>query len=377
LSREIGAEVRTFGGLLRSRRLTAGLTQERLAHLAGISVAAIRDLEQGRKLRPRARSLTGLASALGLNTSQTEELALAARGAQAAPAGPRPGQLEARPSARLRFEILGPLTAWRDGTRVELGPPRQRAVLAVLALEPDTFLHRETIIDALWGDRPPRTAVNLVQTYVSRLRRAVDGEHSPRSPDGTLVSAGTSYRLQVAGDQLDLLEFRLLAGQARTARSAGDAATACQGYEQALRLWREEPLADLDILRPHPAVGMLTAHRAAVVMEYAEVALKAGLHDQVLAHLQALVARDPLNEKAYAQLVIVLAGSGHQAEALHVYENLRKRLDSQLGIKPGPALTRAYMRVLHQDVPAARFAADAPDAVTSAPAAREIHTGPA
>jgi DNA-binding SARP family transcriptional activator len=360
LSREIG----TFGGLLRSRRLIAGLTQERLAHLAGVSVAAIRDLEQGRRLRPRARSLAGLAGALELSTGQTEELALAARSAQAGPAAPSgPGQLT---SARLRLEILGPLAAWRDGAHVELGPPRQRAVLALLALEPDTLVHRETIIDALWGDRPPRTVVNLVQTYVSRLRRAVDGEHSPRNPDGTLVSAGTSYRLRVAGDQLDLLEFRRIAGQARTARSSGDAVTACRMYEQALRLWREEPLADLDILRPHPAVAMLAAQRAAVVMEYAEVALSAGLHDQVLAHLRVLVARDPLNEKAHAQLVIVLAGSGRQAEALQVYEDLRKRLDSQLGIRPGPALTLAYMRVLRQDVPAARSATDAADAVISA-----------
>ncbi|MBV9451608.1 MAG: helix-turn-helix domain-containing protein [Streptosporangiaceae bacterium] len=356
MSREtgaIGAEVRTFGVLLRSRRLMAGLTQERLAHLAGISVAAIRDLEQGRRLRPRARSLTRLADALGLDTGQTEELVLAARGAGAAPAtGPGPGQQQSDLSARLRLEILGPLAAWRDGTRVELGPPRQRAVLALLALEPDTLVHRETIIDTLWGDRPPPTAVNLVQTYVSRLRRAVDGAHSPRNRDGTLVSAGTSYRLRVAGDQLDLLEFRRLAGQARTARSSGDALTACRMYEQALRLWRQEPLADVDILRPHPALAVLAGQQAAAVMEYAEVALRAGLNDQVLAHLRALVTRDPLNEKAHSHLMIVLAGSGYQAEALQVYEDLRKRLDSQLGIQPGPALTGAYMRVLRQDVPA-------------------------
>jgi DNA-binding SARP family transcriptional activator/DNA-binding XRE family transcriptional regulator len=346
VSREIGAEVRTFSGLLRSRRLTAGLTQERLARLAGISVAAIRDLEQGRRLKPRARSLAGLADALGLDTGQAEELALAAHDA-----GPRP---ERQPGgwARLRVEILGPLAAWHDGARIELGPQRQRAVLALLALEPGALVHRETIIDVLWGDEPPRTAVNLVQTYVSRLRRTMDGEHSPRSPDGTLVSAGTSYRLRVAGDQLDLLEFRRLAGQARAAHSSGDAVTAGRMYEQALRLWREEPLADVDILRHHPAVAMLAQQRAAVVMEYAEVASKAGLHDHALAHLQTLVARDPLNEKAHAHLLIALAGSGRQAAALQAYEDLRDRLDSQLGIRPGPVLTRAYTRVLRQDVPA-------------------------
>jgi DNA-binding SARP family transcriptional activator/DNA-binding XRE family transcriptional regulator len=368
LSRENGAEAATFGGLLRSRRLMAGLTQERLAHLAGISVAAIRDMEQGRRLRPRSRSLAGLAGALGLDTGQTEELALAARGARAAPtAGPGPGQQQSHRPARPRVEILGPLAVWRDGVRIELGSLRQRAVLALLALEPDTLIHRETIIDTLWADKPPRTAVNLVQTYVSRLRRAVDGERSPRDPSGTLVSAGTSYRLRLTGDQLDLLEFRRLAGRARTAHSSGDAATARRMYEEALRLWREEPLADVDILRHHPAVAMLAGQRAAVVMEYAEAASRVGLHDQVLAHLQALVARDPLNEKAHAHLMIALAGSGHQAAALQVHEELRKRLDSQLGIQPGPVLTRAYMRVLRQDVPAARSAMDSVDATTRVP----------
>jgi DNA-binding SARP family transcriptional activator len=352
----------------------AGLTQERLARLAGISVAAVRDLEQGRRLKPRARSLAGLASALGLDSGQTEELALAARSARVeCAAGHGSGRHQSRPSARLRLEVLGPLAAWRDGARVELGSPGQRAVLGLLALEPGTLVHRETIIDTLWGDRPPRTAVNLVQTYVSRLRRAVDGERLPRNPDGMLVSAGTSYRLRVAGDQLDLLEFRRLAGQARTAHSSGDAVTACQLYERALRLWRDEPLADVDILRPHPAVAVLAGQRAVMVLEYAEVALRLGLHDQVLPHLRALAARDPLNERAHAHLLIALAGSGHQAAALQVYENLRERLDGQLGIQPGPTLTRAYLRVLRQDVPSSDAG---PQILPLSASVRQARSGP-
>jgi len=262
----------------------------------------------------------------------------------------------ARPAATLWFQVLGPLAAWRDGASVELGPPRQRAVLGLLALEPDTLVHRETIIDALWGERPPATAVNLVQTYVSRLRRALDRVRSPRVPGGLFVSAGASYRLQVAAGQLDLLDFRRFAGNARAAR---DAVTACRLYEKALGLWRERPLADVDLLRDHLAVAELTRQRATVVMEYAEAASVAGWHDRVLPHLRALAARDPLNEKAHAHLIIVLAGSGQQAAALRVYEDLRFRLDDQLGIRPGPDLTSAYHRVLRQEVPATSHAANA------------------
>ena len=92
--------------------------------------------------------------------------------------------------ARLRISVLGPLTAWRDGAPAELGPPLQRAVLALLALSPDRLMHRETLIDALWDAEPPATAVNQVQTYVSRLRCALDPDRSLRIRSGCLCPLG-------------------------------------------------------------------------------------------------------------------------------------------------------------------------------------------
>jgi DNA-binding SARP family transcriptional activator len=312
-------------------------------------VAAVRDLEQGRRLRPRARSLATLVGALGLDACQAKELTRAAQHAVGAPAAGS-GRNTADHAVRLRFQVLGPLAAWRYGAPVELGPPRQRAVLGLLALEPGALVHRETIIDALWGERPPETAVNLVQTYVSRLRRTLDPERSPRDPDRLFVSAGTSYRLRTSAGQLDLLDFRRLAGNAHASR---DPVTACRLYEKALGLWRDRPLADVDLLRGHIAVAELTGQWATAVVEYAEAASGAGWHDRVLPHLRALAARDPLNEKAHACLVIMLAATGHQAAALRVYEDLRARLDDQLGIRPGPDVNNAYHQVLRQEVPTA------------------------
>jgi hypothetical protein len=157
----------------------------------------------------------------------------------------------------------------------------------------------------------------------------------------------------VGPDELDLLAFGQLTAWARAARSSDDLDRACEWYEQALGLWRGDPLADVDLLRGHAVAMSLCGTRAAVIAEYAETAVRLRQHHLVLAHLRALAEREPLNEKAHAQLMIALAGSGQQAAALTVYEDMRRRLDEQLGMRPGPWLSDAHLRVLRQDVPAA------------------------
>jgi DNA-binding SARP family transcriptional activator len=251
---------------------------------------------------------------------------------------------------------------------VALGAPKQRAALGLLALEPNALVHRETIIDAVWGADPPVSAVNLVQTHAGRLRRALDPGRSPRDPGGLVASVGSGYRLQVTAGQLDLLGFEQLVGRAGAACSSGDAAAACDLYERALELWQGEPLADVDVLRGHPAVLGLGRRRTAVIVAYAQTAIKVGLHERVLPHLEAVIQREPLNEQAHAQLMLALAGSGQQAAALQLFEELRHRLDDQLGVRPGPELADAHLRVLRQEVPAAAASSSAlvPIPVTTA-----------
>ena len=339
-----GADV---GSLVRIRRRTAGLTQQELADLAQVSLGTVRDLEQGRTHRPRRDSMTRLAGVLGLDPARLQTLT---RGTPE-PAGPEGGR---RPRVSgLQLKVLGPVEAWRDGTRAGLSEPRQRAVLGLLALNPDVPVLRETLIDALWPGDPPATAAHLLQTYVSRLRRVLDPGRPPRDPQGVLVSAGASYRLRVTADQLDLLAFRQLAAAARAAAVAGEPGAACDAYELALGLWRGEPAADVDALRGHPAAVHLSQARAAAVLQYAELADRGGRAEQVLGHLAELTAREPLNEKACARLMVTLAALGQQAAALHAYEQLRLRLDEQLGVLPGPELARAHLLVLRQQIPAA------------------------
>lgn len=350
----------TAGTLLRGYRQAAGLSQRQLAELAQVSIGVVRDLEQHRTARLHAESVSRLADALVLD----RERALAFAAAIGSPAE-RPDP-DIGPG--LRISVLGPVTAWRDGVRIDLGPSRQRAVLGLVALTPNVPVHRKTIIDALWGYDPPATAVHLVQVYVNRLRRMLD-------PGRVRTSAGSSYELVAADGQLDLMTFETQAGLATRAHAAGELGQACEAYARALDTWRAEPLADLETLHAHPGVVALRQRRSDLVIRYAEAAasaqnwqppavpsaghvryadnrpLIAMWHDDALSRLRELAAAEPLNERAHAALMIALAGNGEQAAALALFDDLRRRLDDQLGVRPGAEATEAQRRILRQDVP--------------------------
>jgi DNA-binding SARP family transcriptional activator len=183
------------------------------------------------------------------------------------------------------------------------------------------------------------------------LRQALDPGRSHRDPAALLRYADGCYGLQATEAQLDLLDFQRLAADAAAACSAGDTSAGLELYERALNIWIGDPLANVDVLRDHPAVVGLSRQRSATICRYAEVACTLGSHDLVLAHLEALAAREPLNERAGAWLMVALAGTGQQAAALHVFEHIRAQLDDQLGVRPGRELASAHLRVLRQDIP--------------------------
>jgi DNA-binding SARP family transcriptional activator/DNA-binding XRE family transcriptional regulator len=356
-----------FASLVRAYRREAGLTQRELAAKAGLSVAALRDFEQSRRCRPRANSLAALAFALSLDPDQTASLGRAAALPRRRPApvpSPRPSAEDSRfaraPHSSERDQglwltALGPLEAWGDGTPLSLGPPARRAILGLLLMDPGALVRRDAIVDVLWGDSPPRTAVGLTQAHVSRIRKLLS-PHSRLAAndghDGVIGSVRGAYRLSVSAAEVDLLVFRDLAAHAAAAWADGDYGTALECYEDAVGLWRDEPLADVDALRGHPAVTGLRLELAGVLLRYADVACALGQHYRVLPRLRALALAEPLNEPAHARLMIALAGAGQQVAALRVYEEVRSRLDRELGIYPGRDLADAYLRVLRQDISA-------------------------
>jgi DNA-binding SARP family transcriptional activator len=364
------------GAILRARRVAAGLTQQQLAGRAEVSVGALRDIEQGRTAFSRPETLKRLAAAMELKGRDREELTSAAgTGARASTARP-PGQFAVGGTGNdLWLAMLGPVVAWRNETPVALGPVRQRAVLALLVLHTGP-VSRAAIIDALWGSDPPSAAVEMVHHYISRIRRLLgsapggrDGERQPGA--GVLSWDGTGYGLAAGVVRSDATEFGVLAERARRAHGAGEPAAAGELYEQALRLWRGAPLAGMELLRDHPAVIELARRRAEAVIDYSHAAAALGKYDVVLGYLRALADEDLLDERVHARLMIVLSAVGQQAAAVRLYESLRRRLNDELGVQPGPELAEAHLRILRQELPAPVRSARPLDAATAATGAQE------
>lgn len=248
----------------------------------------------------------------------------------------------------LRVGILGPLQVTLGGEGIRTLPAGERVVLAMLALAEGLSVRRDSLIDVLWGDDPPTTAVGIVHTYISRLRRALgplqeNGQHR-------VVRDGSGYRLLISHEELDLLAFRHFVGEGRDAQASEDPVAACDAFERALNQWRGEPVSDIDALWERPAVAALTEEHARVVLEFADAASACGRDDAALPHLRGLAARDGLNEALHARLLVTLAGAGRRAEALQEYERLRRRLDEELGVPPSSALRATHARIVRQDL---------------------------
>jgi DNA-binding SARP family transcriptional activator/tetratricopeptide (TPR) repeat protein/transcriptional regulator with XRE-family HTH domain len=365
---QVGAASAGVGLFVRAHRIRLGMTQGQLAAQAGISVGALRDVEQGRTVVPRPGSVAGIVAALGLDASETDAL-LSIRRHQSGDEGVPRERGRGRAVSGLRVVALGPLGAWRDGVPLPMGSVRHRAVLALLLLHPGG-VSRAALIDALWEHDPPPGAVAMLQGYVTRLRHLLGGSGNGSASaiaNGQVVSwDGSGYRLAREGVRSDVAEFGDLAGMARRSSAAGDAEAACGIYGQALALWRDDPVADIEVLRHHPAVIGLSRERVAVVIEYADAAAAAGSPGRALDHLRALAGRQPLDERVHARLMTALAATGQRAEALSVFEDMRLRLDRELGIRPDRELTEAHVRVLRQET--RLEGADRAESVASRPA---------
>jgi len=252
----------------------------------------------------------------------------------------------------VEFRILGPLEVVDGGRSLPLGGARERAVLALLLTRPNEVVSTDRLIDELWGAKPPRTALNTVQYYVSQLRKLLGAERIVTRPPG--------YAIRIAGGELDLQEFELLLER-------GNA----EALHEALALWRGPPLADF-VYEPFAREEIvrleelrLDAHERRV-----EADLARGRGAELVAELEQLIAAHPLRERLRGQLMLALYRSGRQAEALAVYQDARRTLVDELGIEPGPPLQELERAILRQD-PTLN-----PAASTASTAAAEMETWP-
>jgi YVTN family beta-propeller protein len=232
--------------------------------------------------------------------------------------------------SELRFRLLGPLEADRDGVPLDLGARKQRAVLALLLLEANRVVSTERLIDELWGDEPPETARSALQVYVAGLRKAL-GE------DGaSLRTRAPGYVLDVPAGRTDVDEFARLRADSRP--------------REALALWRGPALADLDG-EPFAAAaaGRLEEQRLAALEERIDADLALGRDRELVPELERLIAEHPYRERFRAQLMLALYRSGRQADALAAYREARQAFVEGLGIEPGPELKALERSVLEQD----------------------------
>ena len=236
------------------------------------------------------------------------------------------------------FRILGPLEVSDDGRQLELGPPKQRALLAILLLRGGEWGSADALIDALWGERPPETARFALHNYVAGLRRALGPER--------ILSRDGGYQLEVEAEQLDLNRFEHLVEESR----AADAQERLERLQAALALWRGPALADLlyEPFAGEEARRLEELHTSALE-ELIDAELAFGEGPELIERLEALIAEHPYRERLRGQMMLALYRGGRQVEALACYRQARETLVEELGIEPGSTLRELEQAILRHD----------------------------
>ncbi|MBV9099527.1 MAG: tetratricopeptide repeat protein [Candidatus Dormibacteraeota bacterium] len=248
--------------------------------------------------------------------------------------------------------LLGSVEARRRGRAVELKGTKQRTLLAALALEANHVVTDDRLIELLWPEEPPAGAEDVLRVHVSKLRRAI--EEDDAAGRRLLARKTSGYQLSIPADHIDLSRCRELVGRARRASEAGDDQAALRLLEDALALWRGDPLPEFG--NDAFAVGERSALeklRLETVEQRFDTCLRLGLHNSVVGELEAFAGRFPLRERLQSQLMLALYRCGRQAEASDVYHRTRKLLSEDLGMEPGPELQARFKEILNQEPSAA------------------------
>lgn len=252
--------------------------------------------------------------------------------------------------ASLRLQVLGPLRVWHDSVEVAPGPRQQAYLLALLLARAGRPIGAGELIELIWGDKEPASALNVLHKYVGSLRRLLEPTLRPREPSAYLVRSADGYLCTAGPEVLDLARFRQLLTTARVTRGQNREAAALDHYVAALELWNG------------PAGGSATQHGPAAIpifaglddeffaacVEASELANSQDRPDRVLPALHLASTMAPLHEPVHAGLVRSLCAAGRQAEALTAYDLIRRRLADDLGIDPGAALRSAQRHVFEQ-----------------------------
>lgn len=329
---------------------TAGLTVETLntlceeyplvEPLAAALIRALHDCGRTSEALDRyAKTRHLLAEELG--TDPGRELRDAYQEALTADTGPS----RASEAADVEFRLLGPVEVRTGADTVPLGGTKIRTLLAALLLPAGRVVSTDRLIDVIWDDDPPPTARALVQTYVSALRRAL--------PPGVIETRPPGYLARIDPDSLDRNRFDALVARGRAAARDGRHAEASEALRAAAALWHGPALSGVRSDALTAEAARLDEQRIAITEERIAADLALGRADQLCAELSVLVGQHPTRESLRAQLMTALHRSGRTADALTVYRQGRQVLVEELGIEPGPELTRLHESILRGESGAA------------------------
>ncbi|MFG1928368.1 BTAD domain-containing putative transcriptional regulator [Cryptosporangium sp. NPDC048952] len=250
----------------------------------------------------------------------------------------------------LDFRLLGPLVVLDgQGNPIDIGPRKERAILAMLLVSPGEVLPLDRLIDQLWADEPPSSATGTLQAYISQLRRALEPDRAPRTPPKTLLTREPGYLLDVDPLQVDLFRFTRDVDAGRKALQGGDPAAADEHFRASVAHWRGSALQDFsDLAFAQPTITRMHEEHLIAHELQIEAWLALGRHTEAVLKLEQIVERHRFRERFWALLALGLYRSGRQADALAAIQRVRTLLADELGLDPGPELRDLESALLRQ-----------------------------
>lgn len=271
----------------------------------------------------------------------------------------------------MEFRILGPVEVWARGTRVGPGPPRQRGVLAALAVDAGRPVSMETVVERVWGPARSDRTRHTLHVYVGRIRKMLDDAGG----EARLLLRSGGYVLDVDADRVDVVRFRGLVDKARDPGLA-DAARV-EVLRQALDLWRGTPLADVPGEWAERVREGWIQRRTDAVVSWAQAELRLGRPTHVISTVSELISEYPLVEPMVAMYMRALAAAGRGAEALETYARTQRLLADQLGADPGAELRNLHRSILRGELDATASARPGTPTAPATGGAKAPPVGPA